>query len=341
MFDGRFRHAVNRGTSPVGAALVRLGVSADALTVSGLVLAAVAAVVIGSGHFAWGIVAMTASGLPDLFDGPVAKAAGTVSVRGAFLDSVADRVADALLYGGLAWYIATRHGGTTTLVPFAILAVTSLISYERAKAETLGLSAKGGLMERAERFVVLGACLLAAAVDPGTLVPSLVVFLVLVAATAVGRFVRVVRSAPVAGAATGTPRGTRSPAGAGAERPPATTRPGVFVAVAGELPVWRRGRVDSRWRAWRAARAAGGARLVGGPVPEEAAGVASRSGAAAGSSVGGWLASRPRRGSGELSARWRARRAGMPGSRVGQVWRERRTGRSKVRSARRSAAAGR
>ena len=84
-------------------------------------------------------------------------------MRGAFFDSVADRISDAFLFGGVAWYLAAHHHGEMVLLPFAILAVTSLISYQRAKAELLGLSAKGGLMERAERFILLGFCFIAGA----------------------------------------------------------------------------------------------------------------------------------------------------------------------------------
>jgi CDP-diacylglycerol--glycerol-3-phosphate 3-phosphatidyltransferase len=238
MFDGRFRHAVDRGTKPVGTALVRVGITADVLTVFGLAMSVVAAFVVGSGHLLIGVAMLFATGLPDLFDGPVAKASGRASVRGAFLDSVADRVADAFLLGGVAWYLTARHHGQTALIPFAILAVTFLISYERAKAELLGLSAKGGLMERAERFVLLGLCFIAGAVSASAFVPALWVFLALVTATAVGRFVK------VWAAAEGPVPAVRSVRPMGAEergRRRALTR--------------RRELADSRWRAWREARA--------------------------------------------------------------------------------------
>ncbi len=163
MFDGRWRHAVDRTTKPVGTALVRAGITADVLTIFGLAMSVVTAFAVGSGHLVAGIFLLFPTGLPDLFDGPVAKASGRASVRGAFFDSVADRIADAFLFGGVAWYLAARHHGEMVLLPFAILAVTSLISYQRAKAELLGLSAKGGLMERAERFILLGLCFIAGA----------------------------------------------------------------------------------------------------------------------------------------------------------------------------------
>ena len=109
-----------------------------------------------SGHLHLAIVFLIITGMHDLFDGPVAKAAGTASVRGAFFDSVTDRVADAVLMFGCAWYLLDRAEGHLALLPMAILAVTALVSYERAKAESLGLSAKGGLMERAERMFLFG-----------------------------------------------------------------------------------------------------------------------------------------------------------------------------------------
>src|ERR1035441_8257143 len=102
MFDGRWRHAVDRTTKPVGSALVRVGITADVLTIFGLVMSVVTAFVVGSGHLVAGIFLLFPTGLPDLFDGPVAKASGRASVRGAFFDSVADRISDAFLFGGVA-----------------------------------------------------------------------------------------------------------------------------------------------------------------------------------------------------------------------------------------------
>ena len=186
MFDGRWRHAVDRTTKPVGTALVRVGITADVLTIFGLTMSVVTALVVGSGHLVAGVFLLFPTGLPDLFDGPVAKASGRASVRGAFFDSVADRISDAFLFGGVAWYLAAHHHGETVLLPFAILAVTSLISYQRAKAELLGLSAKGGLMERAERFILLGLCFIAGAVAASALVPALWVFFGLLIGHGVG-----------------------------------------------------------------------------------------------------------------------------------------------------------
>ncbi len=170
MFDGRWRDAVDRSTGPVGAALHRRGITADVLTATGLISATACAVLVASGHLHLAVILLIITGLHDLLDGPVAKAAGTSSVRGAFFDSVTDRVADALLMAGVSWYLVSRHEGHLAVLPLAVLGVTALVSYERAKAESLGLSAKGGLMERAERMILLGIALLDSAfVVPGPL----------------------------------------------------------------------------------------------------------------------------------------------------------------------------
>src|SRR6202167_1498496 len=191
MFDGRWRTAVDRTTGPVGETLHRHGITADVLTATGLVSATATAVLVASGHFPLAILFLIITGMHDLFDGPVAKAAGTASVRGAFFDSVTDRVADAVLMGGVAWYLIGKGEGHLAVLPLAVLGVTALVSYERAKAESLGLSAKGGLMERAERMILLGVAFIA----HGFLVPVICVLLALTSATAIGRFVRVWRSA--------------------------------------------------------------------------------------------------------------------------------------------------
>ncbi|MDE3008000.1 MAG: CDP-alcohol phosphatidyltransferase family protein [Acidobacteriota bacterium] len=191
MFDGKFRQSVDATTAPIGRWLVRVGFSADVLTGSGLVFAALTAWAIAEGSHFLAIVLLTLTGFHDLFDGPVAKASHRASQRGSFFDSVVDRLSDALLLGGVAYYLTARHHGQLVLLPFAILTTTFMISYQRSKAESLGLSAKGGLMERAERMILLGVGLLAMPL----FIPTLWVMLGLTAMTALGRFRRVWQSA--------------------------------------------------------------------------------------------------------------------------------------------------
>jgi CDP-diacylglycerol--glycerol-3-phosphate 3-phosphatidyltransferase len=189
MLDRRWRHGVERGLGPLGRGLRGLGVPADALTVFGLLASVATAVLIASGHLVWAVVGVIVAGVSDLLDGAIARGNGSASPRGAFFDSVTDRVSDALLLGGCAWYLAGRHPYESILA-FAVAACSMLVSYERARAEALGLDARGGLMERAERFVFLGVGL---AFD--IIAPVLWVMLVLTALTAVHRFVRVYRQA--------------------------------------------------------------------------------------------------------------------------------------------------
>jgi CDP-diacylglycerol--glycerol-3-phosphate 3-phosphatidyltransferase len=208
----------------VGARLARHGVTANEVTVAGMVLAGVTGVTIGLGRFWVGVVLLTVGGLMDTLDGVVAKAAGTASKKGAFFDSVADRVSDALIFGGVAWYFASGSQPRLAVLPFAIFGVSAVISYERAKAESLGYDAKGGLMERAERLILLGVALVLHVI----FVPLLGLLLALTVFTAVQRFMKVWRQASPETASSAAVRGP-----------------------------WRRGRVESRWQTWRQPRANG------------------------------------------------------------------------------------
>jgi CDP-diacylglycerol--glycerol-3-phosphate 3-phosphatidyltransferase len=192
MFDGNFRSQVDAGLKPIGASIKRLGITADAITASGLVFAVAAAVAIGAGALNLGLLFLVLTGIPDLIDGAVAKAWGQASNRGAFFDSVSDRVTDALLFGGVAWYLVVSDGRAwAVILPVACYATASWVSYIRAKADALGYDAHGGLVERAERFILLALGLL----FPVLLLPILAVIVVLNLVTAGQRFVKVWRQA--------------------------------------------------------------------------------------------------------------------------------------------------
>ncbi|MCU1355919.1 MAG: phosphatidylinositol synthase [Acidimicrobiales bacterium] len=192
MFDGHFRANAERTLKPVGAQIKRTGISADHLTLTGIVMAVAASVAIANGALRGGLVLLILAAVPDLLDGAVAKASGTASPRGAFFDSVADRFTDAVLLGGVAWYLSSTPGaGRIAVLPLAVLGASLLISYERAKAEALGYQAKGGLMERAERIIALALGLLFYQL----LIPVLWVMLVLTLVTAGQRFAKVWKQA--------------------------------------------------------------------------------------------------------------------------------------------------
>jgi CDP-diacylglycerol--glycerol-3-phosphate 3-phosphatidyltransferase len=244
LFDGRFRTGVDRVVGPVGAALVRTGLAPDHLTAFGLLLSVPTALAIATGHLGLGLALLIFSAVPDLLDGALAKASGRATVRGAFFDSVCDRVTDSFVLGGFAWYLQDRHGGHAAMLPFAILGASLLISYLRAKAESLGFDAKGGIMERAERIVVLCAGLAFSV----ALVPLLWVMLVLTIVTALQRFWKVWRQASVragldpvraARATRAGESGRLGPAAGPPRRAPVPTGPADPLLL------------TERWRAWR------------------------------------------------------------------------------------------
>lgn len=199
MFDGNMRQQVDRGLEPIGEALRSVGITADVVTITGIAMSTAAAITIGSGHLAWGLVLMVLTGVPDALDGAVAKASGTSSLRGAYFDSVSDRLTDIILFSGVAWYLSEARDNQIHMLPVAVMGVALMISYQRAKAESLGFDAKGGLMERAERFIALGVGLFLGAFDDTLLIAVLWVMFALTAATAVQRFVKVWRQATEAG----------------------------------------------------------------------------------------------------------------------------------------------
>jgi CDP-diacylglycerol---glycerol-3-phosphate 3-phosphatidyltransferase len=171
----------------LGSRLAKHGVSANLVTLFGVALAAVTAVLLGFGELWVAVILITVGGLMDTLDGAVAKAAGSSSRRGAFVDSVSDRVGDALIFGGLTWHLLVTGDPRWAILPVAIVGVASVISYQRAKAESLGMTARGGLMERAERLIVLCLALLI----PPAFYGLLIALLVLSCATALGRFIRI------------------------------------------------------------------------------------------------------------------------------------------------------
>lgn len=198
MLDGQFRSQIDSWVQPVGRSAKRAGISADVITAIGVVMAAGCAVAIGLGNLPLGLLLLILTGVPDLLDGAIAKASGTAHARGAFFDSVTDRLSDALIFGGVAWYYSRTTRGALVLLPFAVYASASMVSYIRAKADALGYDAHVGVIERAERFIILGLGLLFGSILGWTLALMFVLNVV----TASQRFVAVWRQASATKPAT-------------------------------------------------------------------------------------------------------------------------------------------
>jgi CDP-diacylglycerol--glycerol-3-phosphate 3-phosphatidyltransferase len=192
MFDGRLRSQVDAAVKPIGNSIRKAGISADMITAVGIVMAFAAAIAIGAGALQLGFLLLVLTGIPDLLDGAVAKASGKSSLRGAFFDSVSDRLTDGLLFGGIAYFLAASgEAPWVVMLPVAGYVTASIVSYIRAKADALGFDARGGLVERAERFILLAIGLL---FEP-VLIPVLILIIVLNTVTAAQRFVKVWRQA--------------------------------------------------------------------------------------------------------------------------------------------------
>ncbi len=192
MFDGRLRSQVDAAVKPIGNSIRKAGISADMITATGIVMAFAAAIAIGAGALHLGFVLLVLTGIPDLLDGAVAKASGKSGPRGAFFDSVSDRLTDGLLFGSIAWFLSASGEPTwIVMLPVAGYVTASIVSYIRAKADALGFDARGGLVERAERIILLAIGLL---FEP-VLIPVLVLIIVLNVITAGQRFVKVWRQA--------------------------------------------------------------------------------------------------------------------------------------------------
>ena len=145
-------------------ALGRLGVTPHMLTVTGTILSVTAAVtLLPRGHFVAGPLVLLVVLVADSFDGILARATARSSVFGAFLDSTMDRLADGAVLGSLAaWAALSMPAGTlrtTTIVAaLAAMILAATVPYARARAESIGATAKVGIAERTDRLLVaLGA----------------------------------------------------------------------------------------------------------------------------------------------------------------------------------------
>lgn len=181
-------------TLGLGEFLARLGLTPNAITTIGLLLNLLVAVVIATGNLrAGGLLLLIASGF-DMLDGAVARASGSVTPYGGFLDSTLDRYSEAVVYGGLLVYLlGTGDFREGALLVFAATAGSLLISYARARAEAAGYRASVGLLARPERVVVLAVGLLF-----GQLIPALWILAVGTHLTVLTRILHVWRGARAA-----------------------------------------------------------------------------------------------------------------------------------------------
>lgn len=146
---------------PVGRVLARTPLSPNAVTVIGVVIQFVVAALIVDGRLVVAGFVAAGAALFDALDGALAKARGSTSRFGAFLDSTTDRLSDALLFAPLAWLYGVAPVRPDYDQPWvaatALVALVAsfLVSYVKARAEGLGIECKVGIVERAERLIIM------------------------------------------------------------------------------------------------------------------------------------------------------------------------------------------
>jgi CDP-diacylglycerol--glycerol-3-phosphate 3-phosphatidyltransferase len=143
--------------TPVAALLVRLKVSPDAVTIIGtLGVAGGALIGYPLGQLFWGTVVITIFVFSDIIDGLMARMTGRTGTWGAFLDSTLDRVGDGAVFAGIViWFYTGGHNGFIAAMALCCLVLGSIVSYAKARAEGLGMSANVGIAERSDRLVVV------------------------------------------------------------------------------------------------------------------------------------------------------------------------------------------
>lgn len=142
--------------APVVRLALALRLTPNTVTVIGLLLTLVASTMVAAGWLLPGAAILTVGSLLDAVDGALARARGGGTAFGGFLDSTLDRAGEAILYTGIAGYflVQTREPAWPVLLAIVALAGSFLVSYSRARAEGIGLTASVGLAPRTERLVL-------------------------------------------------------------------------------------------------------------------------------------------------------------------------------------------
>lgn len=135
--------------------LLKMGLTPNSLTILGLVGHVLAAYLLARGWIFWGGVVLLLMAPADALDGSMARLQGGVQPFGAFLDSVTDRYAEMIVFGGLLLYYIPQGNLWASGWVYLAMMGSVMVSYSRARAESLGIAAKNGILTRLERYLVL------------------------------------------------------------------------------------------------------------------------------------------------------------------------------------------
>ena len=157
ILSGLGRAGMGRVFDPIARALLRAHISPDAVTVAGTIGVLIGAIGFGArGHLVAGTFIVTLSTFTDLVDGSMARQSGRTGKFGAFLDSTMDRVADGAVFGAVAYWLATQGRHWALVATLICLVTGQIVSYAKARAESLGMTANVGIAERFERLLLVG-----------------------------------------------------------------------------------------------------------------------------------------------------------------------------------------
>jgi CDP-diacylglycerol--glycerol-3-phosphate 3-phosphatidyltransferase len=176
---------------PAEALALRLGLTPDFFNFAGLAFGLASGILIGAGRLEWGGLAIALGGVADIFDGRIARARQLASPYGTFIDSTLDRFVEVFAFLGFAVYLRPFAFGPALAT--AALAGSLLVSYTRARGESLGVLCKEGLMQRAERLVLTFlACMVDAPASAALGRPPGTIVLGVLAVIAAGTFITAV-----------------------------------------------------------------------------------------------------------------------------------------------------
>jgi CDP-diacylglycerol---glycerol-3-phosphate 3-phosphatidyltransferase len=154
-FTDRLRVLFKGILDAIGGFLNRLGLTPNTITLFGLAGTTLGAYFLSQGKMTTGAFVLLAFVLVDAFDGTMARLRGEPSDFGGFVDSVSDRYAELITFGGLLYFFLSQDHTLGAMVTFMAAAGSVLVSYVKARAEGLGFTAKAGILTRVERYFVL------------------------------------------------------------------------------------------------------------------------------------------------------------------------------------------
>jgi CDP-diacylglycerol--glycerol-3-phosphate 3-phosphatidyltransferase len=173
IFSGAARIGSARIVDPVARALLRVGISPDAVTVLGTVGVLAGALGFGArGELLAGALVVAAFALTDTVDGAMARARGYSTRFGALLDSTMDRIADGAVFAAIVYWYASLDEAPTVAAGLICLVASQVISYVKARAQSVGIACDVGLVERPERLVLVGLGALPTGLGVGWALPA-------------------------------------------------------------------------------------------------------------------------------------------------------------------------